>query len=173
MAHLYLMTCANLRDAGEWSQHMKSQGSAWPRENLLICKCGEAAAKHPIKNSADEILCAFTPRKESTECQWNLKPIQLWELVAPKEAMPEIMWYNHIPLDGKPQVEDKYFSKASWLLRKAIGIQPIPKFDIKNLTVRPRIIPTDAMRIYALGYKEDIVKEYDFGKEGKWIQEGL
>ena len=173
MAHTYLLTCANYRDSAEWAHFMRTQCSGWNRESLDNCECGQPFTLHPIKNAKEEIVCSFIPKKVTTECQWNLKPIQLWELITPKEAVPEVMYYNKIPLDKKEQVDDKQLKYIKFGIQKALGLKDMPIIEKGQIKIRPRLIQTDSMRIYALGYKEDEVKDFDFGVEGKWRQEGL
>jgi len=56
---------------------MESQISTWKRE--VLDKDGKPSGKF-----------------EETHVQWNIKPIELWEVVVPKEAVNEVLWYNGI-----------------------------------------------------------------------------
>lgn len=152
-----------------WVANMRSQTSPWIRQNLLICECGETKEAHAEK----KLICPFKPRTEQIEVQWNLKPIEIWEVTVPDDAVPEVLWYNKVPIDGKGQVHDNLFSWKAKLLRAGIKLEPVPDYTGKSIPIRPRLIMNTGVTVYCLGIKKDIVKEYDFGVEGKWLQEGL
>ena len=102
--------------------------------------------------------------------QWNLKPIQMWEIVAPEEAIPEIMFYNHIPGDAK-QCHAKELEKFAKLFRFGLKLDKMPKYDASKLRVNPtRLIYNEGFSIYGLGVKKDLTK--DFPQWG-YRQEGL
>lgn len=129
-----------------WAANMQSQMSKWQRLNLK------------------------TGKQEDFRVQWNLKPIQLWEVVAPEEAIPEIMHYNGIPGTEK-QCHAKELEPLAFGFRKMLGLQKMPKYDIKKLKIEPnRLIYREALSIYGLGVKPDTTK--DFPQWG-YRQEGL
>ena len=145
MTHIYIATRAPkmLRDI--WLANMQSQFSVWERENIQ------------------------TKQKEKWGVQWNIKPIELWEIVVPDEAVNEVLWWLKIKGDGKqdhPQLE-----KLAWGMRKGLGLQKIPKYDANKLQINPtRMIMNEHMSIYGIGIKKDDVKEFP---QWGYKQEGL
>jgi len=128
-----------------WVANMQSQLSLWERKNLK------------------------TKKKEQSLVQWNLKPIELWEIVAPREAIPEICHYNGIPGDGKQFHHERLEKLAKWM-RRLSGLKKIPLYDNKKLKIVPnRLVFRQGMSHYGIGYKDDDQKDYSWG----YNQEGL
>ena len=143
--HLYLATRGPKYIRDIWVANMQSQMFQWKRKNL--------------KTGVEEL----------TEVQANLKPIELWEVVIPEEALPEMLWYLGINPKGK-QVHSKPLEKIAFFFRQALGLKKIPKYEEKGLMVRPRLIYREGFSIYGLGIKEDAKKEFpQYG----YYQEGL
>lgn len=171
--HLYLMTKMPLHIRETWLANMRSQMSEWPRISLTFCECGSVKDKHPTKKCKK-----FKGRVDMHRVQWNVKPIELWEVVAPEDAIPEIMWYCQIGHDkalnnGKKikQVHGEKLELMAKVLRKGLGLKPLPAYDIDSLMVNPtRMISWSGGSIYGIGVKEDGWREF---KDWDYKQEAL
>lgn len=146
-----------LRD--HWVAHMQAQPFSWERERLN--------AKGKRSGVKDKSLV-----------QGNLKPIELWEYVLPEEHLPEMCHYLHIQGKGK-QVHSDVIGKFAWAMRKALKLDPIPKFDTEKLMVQPRLLHgvMEGCSLYGVGIKKDKFKEFPqyISPESKYgyYQEGL
>lgn len=144
--HLYLVTRGPKYISEIWAANMQSQMSDWKRKNLK------------------------TGAEEKSRVQWNLKPIQLWEVVAPEEAIPEIMWWNGIPGDDK-QCHARELEPLAKGFRAMLRLQKMPRYDPKKIKIEPnRLIYRDAFSIYGLGVKPDTTKEFP---QWGYKQEGI
>src|SRR3990167_5748280 len=110
--HLYLITRGPKYISDMWQANMQSQFSCWKRKNLK------------------------TGMDETSKVQWNLKPIQLWEVVAPEEAIPEIMAYNHIPSGDEKQCHGEAIEKLAMMFRLGLKLDKMPKYDKNTLKVQ-------------------------------------
>lgn len=162
MAHVYLVTRAPKYLTDLWVSCVQGNGSQWTRRRLSLCKCNHKKDEHKkeMKCSAKDCACRqFEGMKINNYVQWSIKPIQLWEVQLPEEAIPDFMLWNKIPGDGK-QVHDNIFGTKAWMLRKSLKLEPFPRYDKDTLIVQPRILPTDGMTIYGLGIKKDEFKDF-------------
>lgn len=151
--HLFLMTRGIQQARDIWKQFMCSQMFDWKRTNLE------------------------TNKEEFSKVQGALRPIEFWEYVFPQEHLQEVLamqnqLYNNFPL--RPEVNN-----FAWVLRKMLKAKAIPKDIIEGMKdkemhqLTTKYIPMAGMGVYPLGIREDITKDYDFGKAGKFHQEGL
>lgn len=85
------------------------------------------------------------------EVYGGLEPIQLYRYVAPKEASSIIL------KTLKGDVEHPQVPKSAiWAFQKALGLKPIPKFDLNvKLPVK-----TDDLQIIPVGVREDLIREF-------------
>lgn len=165
MAHVYLLTRGPVHQMQIWEANMQSQLSDWKRWNLNICKCGEHKSNHTKK-----IKCKkFEKRLEIEKFQWALRPIKLWEVCVPKEAVPELLWYLGIP-GGDKQCHAKELEKFAWAFRKALKLKKLPSYNEETLQVSMRLIYRAGISIYGLGLKDDDIKEFP---QWGYKQEGL
>lgn len=115
--------------------------------------------------------------------QLILRPIQLWEVVYPKESPIN-------PGDPKSEMEDntqiimrsldikdenhyipKSIGKYVKFVGKMLGLKPIPELKDPLGTIREVHLVGNS--IIPIGIKEDEYKVHDFGIAGKYLQEGL
>jgi len=147
MTHIYLATRMPQHVRDIWLANMRSASSNWKRE--ILNKKGKPSGKF-----------------EDTQFCWNIKPLELWEIVVPDEAVNEVLWYNGIY--GNKQVDDGIsgLKILGSMLRKALKLKPIPNYQDdykkkgKQLLVAPRIIYREGGSIYGIGIKKDDVKEF-------------
>lgn len=152
--HLYLVPRGILNQVELWKAALQSQYFQFKRINL------------------------DTGKEEVIGVQGALRPSILgtYEYVFPKEALPEVIaMLNH-------ETHDHIKTK---LLRTIMGIKAIPKKVFKQAEKIPsQIIFKESKRIlnnckipgvavHLIGYKDDKTQDFDFGKEGRFFQEGL
>lgn len=154
MAHLYLATRGPKHIRDQWVANMQSQLSKWPRWSLTVCECNHV--KHEGACKIEACKCpAFQGKKEMWGAGWHLNPIELWEIVVPEDAVPEVMWYNKIPGDKK-QCHAGVLEKLAKIFRLGMKLEKMPTYDEKTLKIEPnRLIYTDSFSIYGLGMKKD------------------
>ena len=106
--------------------------------------------KHEVDRFINDLQAQYYPYrvgKKKHYVQLGVRPIQLWEIVTPKESMPEVM--ATIGIDGK----NKYrFSPQRTMLRKLLHCKKLPKLDPKTLK---RIVYKDNVGVYPIGVKAD------------------
>ena len=84
--------------------------------------------------------------------QLAVRPIQLWELVMPKEALPEV---QKLLWDKNENMIDPNFKTKLDIVRRMLGVQKVPKFDEKLKLTGPRMLRSPNVGRYAIGIKED------------------
>lgn len=156
------MTRGILRQVEELKSLLQAQRFAWKRKNLK------------------------TGKEEMGLVQGALRPIQFWEYVFPEEALDDVL--GALQITGpivRPEIKN-----VSWMLRKMLKLEPIPKKEAKDMKVtgyRPGgtlndepfpVIPVhnmvvDGVAVYPMGIKKDPFQDYDWGKDGAYHQEGL
>lgn len=147
MTHIYLLTRMPKYVRDIWLANMQSANSNWKRE--ILDKNGKPSGKF-----------------ENSRVQWNIKPIELWEVVVPDEAVNEVLWYNGIYDDKQIASHPKYLSKLGWALRKSLKLEKIPNYveefekKKKQLIVEPRLIYREGATIYGIGIKKDNMQEF-------------
>ena len=120
MAHLYIATRGIINDVERFITHMRAQ--------------------------------YFPYKYKGKDCyaQLGMRPIQLWEVVVPEDAIPQLcksLWGTN----PTPRAEWKYKWQLG-MLRNALGAKKIPKFDEK---LQSKIIYRQNVGIYPIGIKED------------------
>ena len=118
--HLYVITRGIKHEVDKWVTHMQAQYL-------------------PYKAHGKEYLA-----------QLGLRPVQLWEIVIPKDSMP-ILCKSLWGKNPTPRAEWKYSFQLG-AMRKVLGAKKIPKFDEK-LPILP--IYRENVAIYPIGIKED------------------
>ena len=158
--HLVLLTRGIQRQVTEWANLMQAQRFPWKRKNLN------------------------TGKEEALIVQGALRPIQFWEYIFPEECLTDVLGGMEI----KGPITRPEIKSMSWFLRKMLKLKPIPKQE--NITVtgyRPfgdldgqpmpttpvHIMTAEGVAVYPIGIKDDPKKDYDWGKDGKYFQEGL
>ena len=116
---------------------------------ILTCVAGLVAVKYkPMVDIIDE-------NGKKVNCvQLGVRPIQLWEMVFPKEDIKEMLSTLHTN-------ERTFSSKQEMLmgtLRKVLGAKKAPPVD---LSVPSRIVRKINMECQVIGMKEDGVREED------------
>jgi len=130
--------------------------------------------KHKVDELINDLQAQFFPFKckmkdgkldpngeeQIVPLQLSVRPIQLWELVMPKECLPEVMktiWHTE-PLPAHTTFMQKAKLES---IRMALGAKKAPKFkDYKDLKFR--VIRKNDVACYPIGIKED--DERSFGE---------
>ena len=84
--------------------------------------------------------------------QLSMRPIQLWEIVFPKEHLDEVRTL----MKGVESIERLNRPIEEAMLRKAVGAKKLPK---TYTPVPGRIIHKQNVEIKEIGYKEDEIKD--------------
>jgi hypothetical protein len=165
---MILMTRGINRSFEEWKKFMETQLFNFKQVPILR----DAQGNH-LKNP--DGTTQYGPEM-ITRVQGALRPIQLFEYVFPQESLGEVLAMQNIqncfPL--RPEV-----SSWAWIIRKMMGAKKIPQEfldTIKNKQsweITSKYVPMMGQAVYPLGIKEDVVQDFDFGKEGAFKQEGL
>lgn len=119
--------------------------------------------KHDSERMMTELASQYVPYKFNGEdgvIQVSVRPIQLWEIVMPKEQLPVIMrsiWEQE-PLP----IHTNFMQKLRLdVMRKALMAKPVPKFETyKDSPYKP--FYKSNVACYPIGIKED--KEHEFGE---------
>jgi hypothetical protein len=155
-----------------WKMFMQSQMFTFKRKNLEFCKCNA----HKDVHGTPACQCPkFEPREEFSRVQGALHPIQLFEYVVPEECIPEALaMQQNMHQIGKMRPEAE---TLGWILRKAMKLDKIvvpEELKLKDYQqITSKFVPMNGVAVYPLGFKKDVITEFDFGKEGKYHQEGL
>jgi len=148
-----------------WHTQMQGCWLPWTRRNLNVCLCGRTIKEH----ESEDCPCKdFQPRAETQNIQVALRPVQFWEVVFPKEHLNIML--NTLGVKPKGISEPAGLNKYAFLLRKGMGLKPVP--DVIPATDKFPV-PIQHMHIFPIGIKEDITEDCDFGKEGRYNQERL
>lgn len=149
--------------------------------------------KHNMDRTIGDLQAQYSPLKRkdvvtgeehTIMCQWALRPIQLFELVFPEDALPDVLTTLQLENGNEGYWGDAKGAKAKTflpLLRKALGAKPVPK--VKPTETR-RIIMRDGVGIEPIGIKEDGKITFPYSadaeripwykdKTGKFEQEAL
>lgn len=165
--HLVLMTRGIQQQVDLWKTFMQTQ--MWNFEQTPLLKDKEG---NFLKDDKGDYIRG---EKRVTRVQGALRPIQLWEYIVPEQSMPEVlaMLNQHKYADLRPGV-----SHSAWMLRKMMGLKPVNQYRVKEHQTKSyheltqKYIPHEAVATYLIGIKEDITKDFIFGKDG-FYQEGL
>lgn len=84
--------------------------------------------------------------------QLNLKPIQLYELVYPKEHKNVI--YRTLFEGGEGKAQHEKHNKFIWAIRKALGVEPMSDY-VRTGDKLPAGMIRDHVEIMFVGEKED------------------
>lgn len=169
--HLVFMVRGIQQQVDIWKKFMETQMFDWKRQPLLRGKDGSF-----LKNPDGSYMRG---KEELTRVQGALRPLQLYEYVFPEECYPEVL--GMMEMQNRTGKERKEFRAPAWILRKAMGLKPMPIMDkIKDLSrdqITNKYVPTEALAIYPVGIKSDIKQDFIFNlKDGSQIgyyQEGL
>ena len=127
--HLYLITRGIKHDVDRFITEL--QGKYLP---FKVHKDGTAGLK-----AGDHLV------------QLAVRPIQLWEVVYPEECN-DVVLASVLGQDGKTQ--HKKHNKFIWLIKKALGCEPIPEYK------KDQIIPFYKNNIECIGI--GVKKDYRF-----------
>lgn len=98
-------------------------------------------------------------RDENTYLQLSMRPIQLWEMAFPKEALGNVMntlWDNPAhQKTGKVEVRN-HFKPFLYAMRKSLNAKKIPPLDLK---AGKRIVDQTEIGIYPIGIREDKIDD--------------
>ncbi len=160
--HLMFLTRGIISMEEEWKAILRAQRFPFKRKNLE------------------------TGKEELSFVQGALRPIQFWEYVFPDESLNDILAAMRItgPIE-RPEIKT-----ATWLLRKMLKLEQIPKNEniaatgyVPQGTLNGKQMPVspvhnmfvEGIACYPVGIKKDPKKDYDWSNigQGKYFQEGL
>jgi len=122
--------------------------------------------KRQVNRFIDELSAKYLPytcpakigqfkRGDQIAVQVAVRPIQLWEVVFPKEHL-EIMQNTLFQKWGSKPQHSRH-QKHIFALRKALGVKKLPKYEFDPKKVLP-VYEKDVERT-GIGYKEDYDKD--------------
>lgn len=118
--------------------------------------------KHLVDEYIKQLSCKYLPmmvkagdiptidKDQMMQCQVAVRPIQLWEVVYPKEHQDLML--NTVLGGSKGESNIKKLQKYVNMFRKFLGVKPIPDYDTK---VGKLPIANADVDITAIGIKED------------------
>lgn len=126
--------------------------------------------KHEVDQFITELQGKYLPFKwrdlkdpnsklQDTFVQLSVRPIQLWEIVFPKESMDVVLTTVLAGNNG-----DTQHKKHQWIINKVrmlLGVKEVPKYN--NTNAMP--IRRAGIELIGIGVKED----YWFNKDGKHV----
>ena len=119
--------------------------------------------KHDVDRFVNDMQAQYLrdPTRDTKEgpawIQLAMRPIQLWEIVFPKESLQLVLktiWRDDEDAGSRRKT---FGSLKTAMLRKALRAKPIPKLDPKEL--RRIVYNPSTVSCYPIGIKED--KEVD------------
>ena len=130
---LYFLTRGKTNEIDEWVDWMKTRHLPFP-----------------IKRADGTIV------NGAMECQ--LRPIQLWSFVFPRDSLDVVLNTMKLPVEGNPFVNGYNINPKVWALRKMLGCQPIPEKKDRKDQTSVMFLPFDRikdMNIIGIGLRED------------------
>ena len=124
--HLYVITRGIKKDIDDFITQL--QGAYLP---------------YPVKDEKGNV-------QQTGSAQFSVRPVQLFEMVFPKESLDPVLMTMFDGKDGSSRW--KYFNKFLTLLRKGMKLKPIP--EDYNKTVRMATVKQN-VEIIGVGIKED------------------
>lgn len=115
-----------------------------------------------IKNSVDawirdlqaQYYTLLNSKNINQSVQMSVRPIQLWELVFPKEHFQEVLRSVEFPLEDGIMASQGHLDKYMILMRKLLKAKKIPPIEPgPRRILAPRDRPN--IQVVGLGYKED------------------
>src|SRR3990167_3085895 len=115
--------------------------------------------KHDVDRFINELSAKYLPTKWQKkgeekpmdyQIQVGVRPIQLWEVIFPREHKDLML--NTIFKSGAGETQHKKHNKIIWALRKALGVDPIPK-DYKRDAFVP--LYNSNIESVGIGIKDD------------------
>jgi len=119
--------------------------------------------KHDVDRFINDLRGKYLPfkfRGENTMVQVAVRPIQLWEIVFPKEYKDLML--RSILENNQGKTQHKKHQKYITILRKILGIKKIPKYDGESIERLPLYL--NNVEKIGIGIKED--KNLPDGTEG-------
>ena len=80
--------------------------------------------------------------------QLAMRPVQLWEVVFPKQSLPNVLKAINYTPDTRPEMK-----KPLWGFRKLLQAQKIPELDLSKTI--PVMSHMDNVAVYPVGIRED------------------
>ena len=117
--------------------------------------------KHLVDEYIKQLSCKYLPMKIFKgdvdgvkedgvfQTQVAVRPIQLWEIVYPKEHQDLML--NTILAGSKGQTNDKKHQKFANIIRKILRVKPIPEYKTDKMLP----IAKAAVDVTAIGVKDD------------------
>ena len=122
--------------------------------------CLTRGIKHDVDRFITELQGKYLPyefeKGKQGLVQFSVRPIQLWEMVFPEPALPNVM--TTLFSDGNVRKSESEFSYAGrndkylWAMRKLLNSKPFPKFDPKAI---PLPLYKKNIEIAGIGIKKD------------------
>ena len=115
--------------------------------------------KHQVDNFITELSMTKLPYRtnnplkpnETMLLQTSVRPIQLWEIVYPKEHRDAML--NTLCNGGTGSTQHSKHQKFIWALRKALGVDKVPE-DYKRDQIIPLVFDQHIEKI-VIGVKDD------------------
>lgn len=105
--------------------------------------------QHKVKKFIDDLSSQYFPYEDTGRgIALAVRPIQLWELVFPKNALHQVC--KTIGTSENMTEKEKIMAAG---LRTLLGSKRLPRMDLKN--VLPRMVLKNDVAVYPIGYKED------------------
>ncbi len=120
---------------------------------------------YPLPNSG--ALQGKRGQKHDANISVVMRPVQLWEAVFPKEALPSVLKTITTRAPLKPKKERKWAmkewarqNKFIFAMRKVLNLKPIPK-DLKetgnDMTDKERLVDKFNLDVIPIGIREDVM----------------
>lgn len=121
--------------------------------------------KPNVDRFVNDMLATYVPHGNGGMVQVAMRPIQLWEVVFPKQHLPLICNTIMYPNDPNAKSDSRYtyINALNSMLRKIIKLKKIPKYD-PHTTPR-KIVFKDAVAVYPIGIKEDNIVSEELARE--------
>ena len=126
--------------------------------------------KPKVDDYINDLLAQYFPY--GTDKRWvqlSVRPIQLWEVVFPKDCLHDVL-QTVLPI---PAWKDWKPKKGLGPLRMAVKAKKIPEMDIsfkENQMIRP--IRKDVVAVYPFGIKEDKEWKVDPEPPEQFVKKG-
>ena len=112
-----------------------------------------------VNTMSGQLLPYPIPGKPGMNVQLAMRPIQLWEVVFPKEQLGRVL--GACKWDGKGRKDMQLHLAA---LRKILKAKKIPEMDLSKIP--PLLVYNQNVAIYPIGIKEDKIKRKGMLYEG-------
>ena len=110
--------------------------------------------KHEVDRFIKELECLYLPFNHQGQSKWlqtSVRPVQLWEVVFPKEQLDTMLTTVFGKHEEFKPTQHKKHEKYLTILRKILGAKKLPK----EWAYRPVPLYRQNIECAAIGMKED------------------